>query len=150
MKRFKKYSGPIPGYWTNTVIYMIKGKVNITDKTSLTMTYQYLTAPDSTPSTGVYALSQQNSPTRARSKTTTYCHTKSNIFENWTAFCSLNTSSREFLHIQHSKRYVLQVAAQFQIIVQAYFLKKGTCKICLQVPFSDHPDSRFLFALTSL
>ena len=53
----KKYSGPIPGYWTNTVIYMIKGKVNITDKTSLTMTYQYLTAPDSTPSTGVYALS---------------------------------------------------------------------------------------------
>jgi hypothetical protein len=53
----KKYSGPIPGYWTNMVIYMIKGKVNLAEKTSLTMTYQYLTAPESTPSTGTYALS---------------------------------------------------------------------------------------------
>ncbi len=53
----KKYSGPVPGYWTNMVIYMIKGKVNIAEKTSLTMTYQYITAPDSTPSTGTYALS---------------------------------------------------------------------------------------------
>ncbi|HTZ19221.1 MAG TPA: alginate export family protein, partial [Dissulfurispiraceae bacterium] len=44
----RRYAGPIPGYWTNMVIYMIKGKVNFTDKTSLTMTYQYLTAPDST------------------------------------------------------------------------------------------------------
>ncbi len=47
----RKYSGPVPGYWTNMVIYMIKGKVNLAEKTSLTMTYQYLTAPDS--STGL-------------------------------------------------------------------------------------------------
>jgi hypothetical protein len=44
----KKYSGPIPGYWTNMIIYMIKGKVNLAEKTSLTLTYQYLTAPEST------------------------------------------------------------------------------------------------------
>jgi hypothetical protein len=43
-----KYSGPIPGYWTNLVIYMIKGKVNVTDKTALTLTYQYLRAAEST------------------------------------------------------------------------------------------------------
>jgi len=44
----RKYSGPIPGYWTNMVIYMIKGKVNLAEKTSLTMTYQYLMAPENT------------------------------------------------------------------------------------------------------
>ena len=53
-----KYSGPIPGYWTNMVIYMIKGKVNLAEKTSLTMTYQYLTAPQNT--TGLSALEYTN------------------------------------------------------------------------------------------
>ncbi len=43
-----KYSGPVPGYWTNLLIYMISGKVNITDKTALALTYQYLTAPEHT------------------------------------------------------------------------------------------------------
>jgi len=57
MKRSRSIAARFQDTGTNTVIYMIKGKVNITDKTSLTMTYQYLTAPDSTPSTGVYALS---------------------------------------------------------------------------------------------
>jgi hypothetical protein len=44
----RRYAGPIPGYWSNLVIYMIKGKVNLAEKTSLTMTYQLLTAPEST------------------------------------------------------------------------------------------------------
>ncbi len=43
-----KYSGPIPGYWTNLVIYMIKGKANITDTTAITMTYQYLRSAETT------------------------------------------------------------------------------------------------------
>lgn len=43
-----KYSGPIPGYWTNLIIYMLKGKVDVFEKTSLTLTYQYLMAAETT------------------------------------------------------------------------------------------------------
>jgi hypothetical protein len=53
-----KYSGPIPGYWTNVVIYMIKGKANITQTTALTLTYQYLRAAETT--TGLSAAEFSN------------------------------------------------------------------------------------------
>ncbi len=44
----KRYAGPIPGYWSNLVIYMLKAKVYLAETTNLTLTYQYLTAPDTT------------------------------------------------------------------------------------------------------
>jgi|WetSurMetagenome_2_1015567.scaffolds.fasta_scaffold00320_22 hypothetical protein len=43
-----RYANNIPGYWTNMVIYMIKGKVNVTKTTALTLTYQYLMAAETT------------------------------------------------------------------------------------------------------
>jgi hypothetical protein len=43
-----KYSNGIPGYWTNTMIGMINGKVNITQTTRLALSYQYLMAAQKT------------------------------------------------------------------------------------------------------
>jgi len=37
-----------PGYWNNMIIYMIKGKVDITKKTSLALSYQYLMSAEKT------------------------------------------------------------------------------------------------------
>ena len=41
-----KYSNGIPGYWTNLNIYKATLKLNFTDSANLTLSYQYLTAPD--------------------------------------------------------------------------------------------------------
>jgi hypothetical protein len=43
-----KYSNGIPGYWTNMIIYMAKGKVELTKTTALTMSYQYLMSAEKT------------------------------------------------------------------------------------------------------
>lgn len=44
-------SGPIPGYWTNLSMLKFGVKLSFTDMTNLTLSYQYLWAPEKTAST---------------------------------------------------------------------------------------------------
>lgn len=43
-----KDGGPIPGYWTNLHLFMVKAKMTFTPSTNLSLTYQYLRADQST------------------------------------------------------------------------------------------------------
>jgi hypothetical protein len=42
------YGGPIPGYWTNLNLFKFGLKLNFSDATALALSYQFLTAPEST------------------------------------------------------------------------------------------------------
>jgi hypothetical protein len=42
------YGGPIPGYWTNLNLFKFGLKLNFSPATALALSYQYLTAPEST------------------------------------------------------------------------------------------------------
>jgi len=43
-----RYGGGIPGYWTNMEIFKANFKLNFTEATNLSLSYQYLWAPEST------------------------------------------------------------------------------------------------------